>query len=292
MTSHDLVSHQNRYPMNKLSFPENLEEIKQQIAEYLADATARVTPRDLGKKLTEDFGMDQKELRSFIRQMLSEGLITYSCDFGRTFIEISYNRPVRIADSVILKPPRLTDTISLPEDIVIELIHGTSFGTGRHPTTRLALMAMEHILRRMDFFEEHEKSAALDIGTGSGVLAIAAVKWGFDHADGTEIDICARKEACNNVQINGLEDKITIHLQDQPSLSKRYALITANLRAPSLKQLYPLIHALSHAKSAIVLSGILSTEITEIISTYTQHDFECIWQSAQKKWAALGFIRR
>jgi ribosomal protein L11 methyltransferase len=251
-----------------------------------------VTPRDLEKMVIKNLVMDRKKFRALIRQMLSEGLITYSYDFGRTFVEISYNRPVRVTNSVVLKPPRITDTISHAEDIVIELIHGTSFGTGRHPTTRLALAAMEHILRRMDFFNENQKSTALDIGTGSGVLAIAAVKWGFNHADGTEIDICTRKEARNNVQINGLEDKISIHLQDQPSSSKKYALITANLRSPSLKSLYPLIYQLADAKSAIVLSGIMKSEMIDMINIYSQHDFECIWQSTQKGWAGLGFIKK
>ncbi len=266
-------------------------DLKSRILTYLDDSASRVTPRDLEKKMAKEQAIPRQQLRGFIHRLLSEGLITYTYDFGRTFIEISYNQPVRIARSIVLKPPRITYASSQPEDIVIELAHGVSFGTGRHPTTRLALSGMEYILRRMDFFDDSHKSAALDIGTGSGVLAIAAVQWGFKTADATEIDACACNEARKNVRLNGLGDRITVHHLDQPSLKTGYGLITANLRTPTLKGLYPLVYRLSDVNSAIVLSGIMETEMSGIVDTYTQHDFKCIWQSTQQEWAALAFIR-
>lgn len=265
--------------------------LKPYILKFLADATSKVTPMDLEKTLARKFCIRRKAIRTIIRRMISENLIAYTYDFGRTFIEISYNKPVRIGHTVILKPPGITYAPLNDHDIIIELFQGESFGTGRHPTTRLALTAMEYILRRMEFFNETEKRSALDIGTGSGVLAIAAIKMGFKNAAGTEIDACACNEARKNIHLNGLDDKITLSLQYQPAMDFKYALITANLRYPTLKQLYPLIHRLLQPKSAIVLSGIKDSEVQRIQDVYGRHDFKCIWQSLEKEWAGLVFIR-
>ena len=115
--------------------------------------------------------------------------------FGATCIEPSFAKPVRITDHFILSPPGFTETGE--KDIFEILIRpGISFGSGRHPTTRLCLRAMEYALIKNRFLPFNENSCrAVDVGTGSGVLAIAAVKAGMAHCLALDNDPVAAAEA-------------------------------------------------------------------------------------------------
>lgn len=265
--------------------------LRKKILEFIATSLTKVTPTDLEKTLAQHCDISRKNIRTIISELVSEGEISYSYHYGRTFIEKSYNRPVRVSDAVILKPPGIT-WVSKPGDVVIELLHGESFGTGSHPTTRLSIMGIEHVVQRISFFEAQEKASALDIGTGTGVLAIIAVKFGFRHAVGTDIDACARNEARKNIQINGLEDSIEICEAGGEPSDKTFSLIMANLRCPTIKQLCPTISHISAPKSAVVISGIKTDEVDDVLDSYTRKDFSCVWNSSEKGWAGLVLVRR
>jgi len=265
-------------------------ELSKKILEFIAASRTRVTPADLEKTLARRFAIRRGEIRKLVRALVSEGELAYVYDYGRTFIEASYNKPVRVSAHVVLKPPRIT-WASSPGDIVIELLHGESFGTGRHATTRLSLMAIEEVMRGRSFFEAREKSAALDIGTGSGVLAIAAVKFGFQHALGTDIDACARNEARKNALLNGLEKQIEIRATDLEPFNQAFTLVTANLRCPTIMQLCPAISRILALKSAVIISGIKTDEVDGVLKVYARENFSCAWSGSQKGWAGLVLLR-
>ena len=82
-----------------------------------------------------------------------------------------------------------------PGDVVIRLRHGISFGSGDHPTTRLALRGIEQVFFETGQLINKSSDSALDIGTGSGVLAIACLLLGVKRAIGIDTDSCARKES-------------------------------------------------------------------------------------------------
>ena len=110
---------------------------------------------------------------------------------------------LRVGQRIVIKP-RWQEYEPRPDDIVIELDPGMAFGTGLHPTTRMCLQALE----------EHLEPGArvLDLGTGSGILAIAAAKLGAGSVLALDNDPLAVKAVRANVQSNGVQDLVTVEL--------------------------------------------------------------------------------
>jgi ribosomal protein L11 methyltransferase len=144
-----------------------------------------------------------------------------------------------------------------------------------HETVRRKILAMV------------DDSQALDIGTGSGVLAVAAVLFGIGRAVGIDIDPCARTEAEKNVKLNCLEHRITILDAAIEDIQEPYALITANLRYPSLKRLCSHIAGILQKKGAAVVSGIATHEVEDLLDAFNRNGCRCTWQADEKGWAAL-----
>ena len=128
------------------------------------------------------------------------------------------------------------------------------------------------------------------MGTGSGVLAIASVILGIGRATGTDIESCARKEARENVELNGLTENIMISDQEPVELKGPFSLITANLRYPTLIALHAHIKRLTTTGSALVLSGIKTHESQRIGEVYS-NGFHFLWQEEEKEWVCLVFKR-
>lgn len=109
----------------------------------------------------------------------------------------------RVGRRTVIKPP-WQEYAAQPDDVIIEIDPGMAFGTGLHPTTRLCLQLMEDRLNPT----EHQK--VLDLGTGSGILAIAAARLGVPYTYGLDTDPVAVRAAQENVQRNTLSDKIEV----------------------------------------------------------------------------------
>src|SRR5690606_12683420 len=106
-----------------------------------------------------------------------------------------FYKPLRIGQRVVLKPT-WEEFASQPGDVIIELDPGMAFGTGLHPSTRLCVAALEEVVQPGD--------AVLDLGTGSGVLALVAAKLGAGQILATDIDTLAVRVAHENAQLNGV----------------------------------------------------------------------------------------
>jgi ribosomal protein L11 methyltransferase len=131
----------------------------------------------------------------------------------------------------------------------------------------------------------------LDIGTGSGVLAIASVKLGMHRAIGIDIESISRKEAIENVAINGLSEKIQIIDKDIAEITGSFSLIMANVRLPTLKQLASIIRRLTLPGGGLVLSGVKEDEINKLRMIYEEVGFQSLRQWIENKWACLVFMR-
>jgi ribosomal protein L11 methyltransferase len=116
-----------------------------------------------------------------------------------------YFKPVRISKRLTIKPT-WEDYAASPEELVIELDPGMAFGTGTHATTSLCLRALETVIKAGD--------DVIDVGTGSGILAIAAAKLGARHVLALDLDPVAIESALENTQLNGLSPLITIQQSD------------------------------------------------------------------------------
>ena len=175
-----------------------------------------------------------------------------------------------------------------PGDVPVRIKPGASFGSGQHPTTRLAIRGIEHVLKSgMNLWEKI--TTILDVGTGSGVLVITAVKLGVTKGIGIDVDPCARAEAKENIIINGLEDRIRI--LDQPpghiDFGRRIAMIAANLRTPSLRQLRGHFTDIIDEGGVVVLSGIKTDELQDLVNVYAVNKLHPCWQETEKGWAGV-----
>jgi ribosomal protein L11 methyltransferase len=112
---------------------------------------------------------------------------------------------------------------------------------------------------------------------------------GIRRAAGIDIDPCSRAEAQKNIQINGLEHRINILDTSVEDIKETYSLITANLRYPTLMQLCPHIAKITQKKSAVVVSGIKSDEVEDLLDNFSKNGFQCTWRAVEKGWAGMVF---
>jgi ribosomal protein L11 methyltransferase len=265
---------------------ENL--IRQDICETIDASLIKITPSALEKNFFQKYGFSRKQIKYLIRDLIVKGELTYSYQYGCTFLERSFNRPVRISQYVVIKPPgRQYDAYS--DDVIIQIRPGASFGIGDHPTTRLAVRGIEYAIRRGGYCSEHNKKICLDVGTGSGILVIAAVKFGIKNGIGIDVDPCARAEARGNVRINDLQKQIQISGQSADTLDHRFWMITANLRTPSLYRLCSLFSRLIKPQGLIIISGVKATELAGLLQFYADAKLECFWREAEQGWAGVAF---
>ncbi|MCP4345341.1 MAG: methyltransferase domain-containing protein [Desulfobacterales bacterium] len=272
-------------------------DIKQQIMKLVSDSSEKLTQRDLEKQLSQDC-LSRKDIKLAIKELAESNELVYTNIYGRSFLEKSFNKPVRISKKTVLKPPGASYTPE-PDDIVIEVQQGASFGDGTHPSTRLALMGTEYALQEAGLHKPEKETCALDIGTGSGVLAIAAVLMGIKTAAGIDIDPCAISEARENVRINRLEHRISIYNHDvimsgskgRLEPGRRFSLVLANLRFPTLKSIYPHLSEITDHGGCIVISGIKADEVSDLLNVYSEPLFKNIWNRKEKSWACLVLQR-
>lgn len=265
-----------------------IESVKRAVLSMITESAMRLTPDRIGKTLHHARSIDRRLVAQAIRELITEKAITYTHQFGCSFLELSFNRPVSVSDRIVLKPPDISFSPAAGQ-IVVTLSQGASFGSGEHPSTRLALRGIaEAFTTRM--LPDVLHSRMLDVGTGTGVLAIAAVLLGIDHAVGVDIDPCSRAEAVNNTQLNGLTERVQITDDLEVVTVDQFSLITANLRAPTLKELKPrLLPLLLLDGGVLILSGIKKEEIFDIRRHYESNVLPFRWEANEKDWAALIF---
>ncbi len=258
------------------------ERLKAAILAYVAENPAKLTREAVTRKFSPDHS--KKALKAAVRALLEENALCYSAMCGVSFLELSYNRPVRVSERLVLAPPRVSYSPKAGE-VMIRLIPGAAFGLGNHPSTRLALRGLDRAMPGIPGTD-----AALDIGTGSGVLAMAAVGLGMASALALDTEGCARAEAGRNLALNRMENRIRVSDQAVEELAGSYPLILANLRYPTLMGLYPNIHRLCRASGGVVVSGVKSDESQDLIETYSR-GFDCHWQETEKGWMGALFFK-
>jgi ribosomal protein L11 methyltransferase len=249
-------------------------------------AGRRQTPADILKSLSQPPAFRKLAVQDAIRELVASGELAYTAEHGSTFLEPSFDRPVRVSEHIVLSPPD-RDVLPGPGDIVVRLRPGAAFGVGRHPTTRLALRGIEFALRRDGAARRRAGSRVLDIGTGSGVLVIAAVKLGIEYGVGIDLDPCAVAEAAQNVALNGLTGSVAISGRGLERIDGVFSLVVANLRLPTLERLAAPIAALTTPGGALVVSGVQQEEQAAVVAAYGRQRFECAWSAAEDRWVGL-----
>jgi len=252
----------------------------------ISSSPAKVTPAALTQLLYEKYRLTRKQSKSLIRNLVADGELAYTYQYGATYLELSFNRPRKISQFVVLHPPGCGFRPA-PDEVAVQLQAGASFGDGRHPTTRLAIRGIEMVLRQPVGGGGFCCGGVLDVGCGSGVLVIAAVRLGAAAGLGIDIDACALGEARHNVRLNGLEDRIEISGCPLETVRGQFRLVAANLRYPSLRQLRPQLGALTAPDGALVASGIRDFELNDLLGFFAEHEWACRWRQTEAGWAAV-----
>ncbi|MFZ1956040.1 MAG: 50S ribosomal protein L11 methyltransferase, partial [Desulfobacterales bacterium] len=186
-----------------------MSDIQDVAVEYVAGALHKVSPGELRNVLSNRYFLGPRQVRTIIRSLLTAGELSYTYDYGASYLEISVQRPLNVTKRIVILPPGV-DSDPGNSPAAVRISTGASFGSGRHPTTRLALRALDAALSLATAQFNDSDTALLDIGTGSGVLAIAALQLGIHRAVGIDPDPCARVEAAGNAVLNGLASRFTI----------------------------------------------------------------------------------
>jgi ribosomal protein L11 methyltransferase len=142
-----------------------------------------------------------------------------------------------------------------PDDIILHLDPGMAFGTGGHETTRLCLEMLEQII---DQLPTGRPPAVLDLGTGSGILAMAAAQLGAGPIHAVDIDPQAVEVARENLAINNLTERVECSSTPLEALTETYDIILANILAEELVRLAPQLTERLAQGGRLILSGILA----------------------------------
>ena len=176
--------------------------------------------------------------------------------------------PQRVGKRILIVPS-WHDSHHNETDILIQLDPGMAFGTGYHPTTRLSLELLEHTV------EPHHHIA--DIGTGSGILTIAAVKLGAKKVDAIEIDPTAIPIAAANFQTNAVTSHVCLSQGDGlKEVDSKYHLIIGNILTKAILPIIPDCTPRLHPAGIVIFSGILETELAQVQAVLEANRFECL----------------
>ena len=178
-----------------------------------------------------------------------------------------------------------------PEDtdkMVLHIDPGTAFGTGMHETTQLCIRQIRKYLKDGD--------RILDVGTGSGILSIAALKLGAGYALGTDLDPCAVTAVKENMEVNGLKedqyDVVLGNIIDDPKVQSEageeaYDIVTANILAEVLLPLTPVvIHQLKKG-GIYITSGIIDDKETVVVEAVKAAGLEVLEVTHQGEWVSV-----
>ncbi len=189
--------------------------------------------------------------------------------------------PVEIAPGLIIKPSWEKYRARKGERI-IEMDPGQAFGTGQHASTKMAVSLLIGSLTR------HPADRMLDVGTGTGILAMAAALFGVPSVVAIDNDSEAVRVAGENIAINHLESDIDVNTTDLIDLHGPFSMITANIVFNVLVSMAPHLQQLLQSEGRVVLAGILKGKQEEnCIRIYEELGLQVIDSMHEKEWAAL-----
>ncbi len=216
-------------------------------------------------------------LHEFLANLIQAGIDTHPAKVTLESIEEdnwseqwrSAFPPQKIGKRLVIAPT-WDDIVPESSEVLIRLDPGMAFGTGQHPTTQLALELLEISVKGAN--------AVADIGTGSGILAIAAAKLGAKRVDAIDLDATTIPIARNNIQLNKVEPVISLHQGDGLNALERqkYPLIVANILTKALLPMIPICPQFLEPAGRLILSGILVQEASQIEAQLEANGFRVL----------------
>jgi ribosomal protein L11 methyltransferase len=228
--------------------------------------------------------VNPSEALAFLSERYTAENIPHTIDTASTLEEDwrnnwkKYFNPTPIGEKILIRPS-WRDDYDPQGRVVLNIDPGLAFGTGNHETTRLCLETIEKYLKKGD--------KVLDVGCGSGILAIASLLLGADSAVGVDIDQTAVRTAVENAQINKVADRFTGICGDlTEKVEGKYDLVVANIVADAIMFLSKGVKEFMKPDTVYIMSGIIDTrgdEVAQAIST----DFNIIERYEDNGWVCL-----
>ena len=206
-----------------------------------------------------------------------------------------YYHPIEVGERLLIVPE--WEQAPVTERVVLRLDPGLSFGTGSHATTRMCLAAIEEICR--------PEARVLDIGCGSGILAIAALLLGCERAVGCDIDPKVPEVACSNAALNGLDlDSIVVYAGDilsDSALRERletdageggvYDIVLANIVADVIIPLAPIAREFLTDGGHFIASGVIEGRQDEVRQALLDSGFRILSERSEEEWHCFHCAR-
>ncbi len=188
-----------------------------------------------------------------------------------------YYHPMEIGQRLAIVPSWQSYDTSR---VKLVLDPGLAFGTGGHETTALCLEALDERVRGGE--------RVLDIGTGSGILAIAALLLGAERAEGVDIDPVAVRTAGENAAMNGVADRMQVLVGDlSDKASGKYQIITANIVAAAIMSLAPAVPGLLADGGVFIASGIIDTRKDEVLAALAAAGLQAVEVKERRGWECI-----
>jgi ribosomal protein L11 methyltransferase len=196
-------------------------------------------------------------------------------------------KPFSITPHLVIKPS-WESCAPGPGQKIIEMDPGMAFGTGHHASTRLALLFCEEIF----YGEGLRPDTVLDVGTGTGILAMAAALFGAARVLAVDNDPAAVAVAGENVLANGLQGTVTVSGVDLAQIPGAFDLVFANIIRDTLLEIASPLHARLKPGGRLILAGILAgDQCAEIRAAYETLGLQHLATATEGEWSALLFRR-
>ncbi|MBW1781405.1 MAG: 50S ribosomal protein L11 methyltransferase [Deltaproteobacteria bacterium] len=240
-----------------LPFQPNLEEIRNRIDLYLMDLK-EIFPEVPPPKLQLNKVDDQD----------------WGLNWRRFF------RPTRVTPRLLILPAWEPLPVREGTGHIIRMDPGPAFGTGQHPTTRMCLEAMERAPLK-------SRWTMLDIGTGSGILAIYGIKMGAEKVKAIDTDPEAIRWAGRNIRLNGVTGSIELSLGPVEDVIEAFSLVCANLILGEIMRLMPSFSRLVLGGGWLILSGILKSQVQEVSNSVSRYGLQAYETLHQQEWSCV-----
>lgn len=239
--------------------------------------------------LTLELSTEQREIIKNIVNKDWQRIVINPDDYEVNFKQVWKNQPPiqHIGQSFVIVSEKIVYT-ALPNQTVIKLPdvddNNTTFGIGNHPTTQTVLLLLEKFIK--------PNANVLDIGTGSGILAVAAAKLGAEKVFAIDIDSNAVETAKMTVKLNNVSDKIRVKKGDIDIIEDIYDLVTANLFPKIIISLAESLAPSVSPNGVVLVSGLVSERIPEIVNVMQKAGFEHLESVTIDLWGGIAFRKK
>ena len=240
------------------------------------------------KVFTDDLSLSLEELKERLQNLKNENLLSSFTIEENIFENKNWNEEweqsinvIHVTDKIVIKPT-FRNYNPKPGQIVLVIDPKMSFGTGEHQTTKLVLMLLEKYTI--------PGARILDVGSGSGILAIASIKLGARRAIAIDIDEWCYDNAFENSKLNNVNDSIEVRQGEIMDIKESgFDLILANIQKNILLEIAPEIYSRLKLGGIVILSGLLDYDEADIKTDFSALGLSFLETKTLDSWIALVF---